>query len=88
MIRRRVRVSGLVQGVYFRETIRRRAVSTGVAGWVRSRPDGTVEAVFEGEAEAVERLVAFCERGPRGASVERVDVAAEDPEGIVGFEIA
>ncbi|HEY7729453.1 MAG TPA: acylphosphatase [Gaiellaceae bacterium] len=88
MIRRRVRVSGLVQGVYFRETIRRRAVSTGVAGWVRNRPDGTVEAVFEGEAEAVERLVAFCERGPRGASVERVDVAAEDPEGIVGFEIA
>jgi acylphosphatase len=87
MIRRRVRVSGLVQGVYFRETIRRRAVSTGVAGWVRNRPDGTVEAVFEGEAEAVERLVAFCERGPRGASVERVDVAAEDPEGIVGFEI-
>jgi acylphosphatase len=87
MIRRRVRVSGLVQGVYFRETIRRRAASTGVAGWVRNRADGTVEAVFEGEAEAVERLVAFCERGPRGASVERVDVAAEDPEGIVGFEI-
>jgi acylphosphatase len=88
MIRRRVRVSGVVQGVYFRETIRRRAASTGVAGWVRNRADGTVEAVFEGEAEAVERLVAFCERGPRGASVERVDVAAEDPEGIVGFEIA
>jgi acylphosphatase len=87
MIRRRVRVSGVVQGVYFRETIRRRAASTGVAGWVRNRADGTVEAVFEGEAEAVERLVAFCERGPRGASVERVDVAAEDPEGIVGFEI-
>jgi acylphosphatase len=88
VIRRRVRISGFVQGVFFRETIRRRAASAGVAGWVRNCPDGTVEAVFEGEAEAVERLVAFCERGPRGASVERVDVAPEDPEGIVGFEIA
>jgi acylphosphatase len=87
VIRRRVHVSGHVQGVFFRETIRRRAVSAGVAGWVRNRRDGTVEAVFEGESEAVQRLVAFCAKGPRGALVERVDVVAEDPDGIVGFEI-
>jgi acylphosphatase len=88
VIRRRVIVTGHVQGVFFRETTRRRAESRGVAGWVRNRPDGAVEAVFEGEREAVERLVAFCEDGPRGARVDRVDVAAEEPEGLRGFEIA
>jgi acylphosphatase len=86
VIRRRVVVHGLVQGVFFRETTRRRAVSTGVAGWVRNRPDGTVEAVFEGERDAVERLVAFCREGPRGARVDRVDVEAEEPTGAGGFE--
>jgi acylphosphatase len=88
MIRRRVRISGFVQGVFFRETMRRRAVSAGVAGWVRNRPDGMVEAVLEGEADAVERLLAFCREGPRGARVDRVDVASEEPEGLAGFEIA
>jgi acylphosphatase len=85
VIRRRVVVHGLVQGVFFRETTRRRAVSTGVAGWVRNRPDGTVEAVFEGEREAVERLVAFCREGPRGARVDRLDVEAEEPDALEGF---
>ena len=56
-----------------------------MTGWVRNRPDGTVEAVFEGEHEAVERLVDFCREGPRGARVDRVDVEAEEPEGLVGF---
>ena len=87
MIRRRVIVHGLVQGVYFRDTTRRRAVSAGVAGWVGNRPDGTVEAVFEGEAAAVERLVAFCHEGPRGARVDRVEVTSEEPEGLQGFAI-
>ena len=87
MIRRRVIVHGLVQGVFFRETTRRRAASAGVAGWVRNRPDGTVEAVFEGEDEAVARLVAFCREGPRGARVERAEVEVEQPEGLAGFEI-
>lgn len=87
MIRRRVVVSGRVQGVYFRENARRRAEAAGVAGWVRNRADGTVEAVFEGEREAVERLVAFCEQGPRGARVDRVDVAAEQPQGVAGFRV-
>ena len=87
MIRRRVTVSGRVQGVFFRETLRRRAVSTGVTGWVRNNPDGTVEAVLEGAQEAVERLVELCRSGPRGAKVDSVDVVSEEPEGLVGFAV-
>lgn len=87
MIRRRVVVHGLVQGVWFRETTRRRAEADGVAGWVRNRPDGSVEAVFEGDAYAVERLVAFCRSGPAEARVERVEVAEEPPSGLAGFAV-
>jgi acylphosphatase len=87
MIRRRVVIHGWVQGVFFRDTLRRRARVAGIAGWVRNNWDGTVEAVFEGEAGAVERLIDFCREGPRGASVDRVEVASEDPEGVSGFEI-
>lgn len=79
-------VRGHVQGVFFREATRRRARSAGVAGWIRNNPEGTVEAVFEGEPDAVELLVAFCREGPRGARVEWVDVGAEEPEGLAGFE--
>lgn len=88
MVRRRVIVHGRVQGVFFRDTARRLAERRGVAGWVRNNRDGTVEAVFEGEAEAVERLVAFCREGPRGASVEEVEVAGEPPEGLTRFSVA
>jgi acylphosphatase len=87
MIRRRVVIHGWVQGVFFRDTLRRRAHAAGIAGWVCNKWDGTVEAAFEGEASAVERLIAFCREGPRGAQVNRVDVAEEDPEGSSGFEI-
>jgi acylphosphatase len=76
-----------VQGVFFRETTRRRAAAAGVAGWVRNLPDGGVEAVLEGERDAVERLVDFAREGPRGARVDWVDVVAEEPEGLSGFEI-
>jgi acylphosphatase len=85
--RRRVIVHGLVQGVYFRDTTRRLARQAGVAGWVRNRADGAVEAVFEGPDEAVERLVDFCSRGPRGARVDRTDVLDEEPQGIAGFSV-
>jgi acylphosphatase len=54
---------------------------------VRNNPEGTVEAAFEGNREAVERLVAFCRRGPRGARVDRVDVFDEEPEGLAGFRV-
>jgi acylphosphatase len=88
VIRRRVVVRGHVQGVFFRETTRRRALQAHVSGWVRNRPDGAVEAVFEGERDAVERLVAFCEEGPRGSRVDRVVVTAEEPEQLHGFDVA
>ena len=88
MIRRRVVVHGRVQGVFFRDTMRRHAVAAGVSGWARNRPDGTVEAVLEGDAPAVERLVTLCHEGPRGAQVDRVDVTDESPEGLVGFRIS
>ena len=87
MIRRRVVVHGRVQGVFFRDTTRRLADQHGVAGWVRNNWDGTVEAVFEGEPDAVERLVRFCHDGPRGAEVERVEAFEEEPEGLRGFQV-
>ena len=87
MIRRRVLVHGRVQGVAFRYSVRRMAQQRGVAGWVSNRADGTVEAVFEGEPDAVERLVDFSREGPRGAEVERVDVTDEEAEGLSGFDV-
>ena len=80
-------IGGRVQGVFFRDTARQRAEAAGVAGWIRNTPDGTVEAVFEGKPEAVERMVEFCRRGPRGAEVSTVDVTDEEPEGLSGFEV-
>ena len=85
MIRRRVIVHGLVQGVFFRDSARRLAQRHGVSGWVANRADGAVEAVFEGEADAVERLVTFSRKGPRGAEVKSVEVTEEEPEGLSGF---
>jgi acylphosphatase len=85
--RRRVVVHGFVQGVFFRDTVRRRALEAGVAGWVRNNPDGSVEAVFEGVPAAVERLVTLCHEGPRGARVDRVEAFDEEAEGLGGFVI-
>jgi acylphosphatase len=87
VIRRRVVVHGHVQGVFFRDATRRLAERRGVAGWVANRRDGAVEAVFEGEADAVERLVAFSREGPRGAQVESVEVSEEEPEDLFGFVV-
>ena len=87
MIRRRVIVRGLVQGVFFRDSVRRRAVAASVTGWVRNNPDGSVEAAFEGDPGAVERLVAYCREGPRGAYVDSVGVVDEEPLGLETFEI-
>ena len=87
MTRARVRVTGLVQGVFFRAETRDRARSLGVNGWVRNVEDGSVEAVFEGERGRVERLVDWCRRGPRGARVDRVDVQWEEPVGERGFRV-
>lgn len=87
MIRRRVIVHGFVQGVFFRDTLRHHAARLGVSGWARNTRDGTVEAVFEGEPDAVESMANWCGQGPRGASVERVELADEEPEGLTGFEV-
>jgi acylphosphatase len=86
-IRRRVTVTGRVQGVFFRDSLRQRANSHDVAGWATNRTDGAVEAVFEGEPDDVERLITFAKTGPRQAEVDSVDVREEEPEGLSGFEI-
>ena len=87
MIRRRVVVHGFVQGVFFRDTLRRQAAALGVSGWARNTSEGTVEAVFEGEPDAVERMVALSREAPHGARVDRVDVVDERLEGLGGFAI-
>jgi acylphosphatase len=86
-VARRVVVHGDVQGVFFRDTTRRRATEAGVSGWARNNPDGTVEAWLEGEPDDVEVVVDFLGRGPSGASVERVEVDEREPEGHAGFEV-
>jgi acylphosphatase len=87
VIRYRVLVSGHVQGVFFRDTCQRMALAHGVTGWVRNLPGGQVEAVFEGRAADVDRLVAWARRGPSRAVVAHVEVRAEQPEGLTTFQI-
>jgi acylphosphatase len=87
LVRRRVVVTGRVQGVWFRESCRREAESLGVTGWVRNRADGAVEAAFQGESAAVLAMVAWCRTGPPPAEVDHVDVVDEPPEDVVGFRV-
>lgn len=77
----RVIISGFVQGVFFRARTRDEAISRGVTGWVTNRPDGKVEALFEGEDEAVEHMVAWCHHGPPHAGVKSVEVEWEAYKG-------
>lgn len=86
--RARVRVSGRVQGVFFRDSTRQRAEELGLSGYVTNTPDGDVEALFEGRSEGVEEMVRWCGQGPPDASVENVDVDYE-PAGddLKGFEV-
>ena len=88
MIRRRVVVHGHVQGVFFRDSVRRLARQRNVNGWVANRADGAVEAVFEGDAEAVVRCVELCREGPRGARVESVEIFEEEPEDLSDFTVS
>jgi acylphosphatase len=83
-VRARLRVTGLVQGVFYRQSTANEAARLGVAGTVRNVVDGAVEVVAEGDQEAVEALVAFCRRGPPAARVASVDVAWEPPAGEAG----
>lgn len=84
--RRRVRaiVSGRVQGVFFRQSARRIAVSLALSGWVRNRPDGTVEFAVEGGSASVDRFIAWCGVGPDMAEVDSVDTIEEAPRGHFG----
>ena len=84
--RTRVVVHGRVQGVFFRDSTKEEAERRGVGGWVTNRDDGSVEAVFEGEPNAVQAMVDFCREGPSAADVERVEDTEEEPEGLSGFE--
>ncbi len=86
-VRRRVRAHGRVQGVFFRDSVRREAARRGVAGWARNRSDGSVESVFEGDAEAVEAMVEFVRRGPGHAEISDVEVSEEPAEGLSRFEV-
>jgi acylphosphatase len=86
-VARRVVVHGRVQGVFFRESARRRARRAGVAGWVQNNDDGSVEAWFEGEPDDVEVMLHFAETGPSGAYVETVDVETVEPQDLRGFDV-
>ncbi len=86
VVTKHLRIYGRVQGVFFRESMRGRAVELGVSGWVRNRRDGWLEAVFHGHEQPVEELIRWTRRGPSAAHVERMDV--EDRMGeFAGFEI-
>ena len=85
--RARVVARGRVQGVFFRAETRRMAASLGLGGWVSNALDGSVEAVFEGDADDVEEAVQWCRHGPSGARVESLDVSREEPMGERGFSV-
>lgn len=83
----RVRIEGRVQGVGYRAFVERQAAALGIAGWVRNRRDGTVEASFHGSVAAVDAMIDHCRTGPRGSSVTKVDVARDDASPPPGFTV-
>ena len=85
MIRKRLLVSGAVQGVFYRDTCRSEAEAAGVAGSVRNLPDGRVEVILEGEEAAVEEVIAWCRKGTSGSQVESIEITEEEPTGERGF---
>ena len=80
-------VRGRVQGVFFRAETSQRASSLGLGGWVRNNPDGTLEAVFEGDRDRVDSMVEWCRRGPAHAHVDDIEVTWEAPRGDGGFVV-
>ncbi len=87
VVRSHVVVTGLVQGVFFRDTCRREAIRRGVSGWVRNRPDGSVEAVFEGPPAEVAAMVEWAAEGTPQSAVDDVRENPEPPEGLEGFAV-
>ena len=86
MIAKHLRIEGVVQGIGYRRWMVQTAQRLGVTGWVRNRADGTVEALAEGDADAVEELLRACRRGPSGAAVTLIHEDLVEPEELVGFE--
>jgi acylphosphatase len=86
-VRLRLQIHGRVQGVWFRDSVRRIATARGVSGWAENLPDGSVEAVLEGDPDAVGAVAAFCRQGPTNARVDHVDERDEPADGLTGFEI-
>lgn len=86
-ISRRIKIEGRVQGVFFRDSIRRLALSLGVSGWVQNLQDGSVEAQLEGPPDAVAKVVDFCHKGPPASRVEVVTVVESEPSDRSGFSI-
>jgi acylphosphatase len=86
VVRRRVILTGRVQGVFFRASVKEAAENEGVAGWAANRPDGSVEVVLEGPAAAVESVLGYSRTGPVNARVDSAKVSEEDPEGLSGFQ--
>jgi acylphosphatase len=84
-VRKRIVVSGRVQGVFFRDSARREATRLGISGSARNMPDGTVEVIAEGDEGAVEQLAEWCRSGPSHADVTDVQVTNEEPQGTTGF---
>ena len=84
-VRKRVLVSGRVQGVFFRDSARKEALSQGLGGSAKNLADGRVEVILEGDEEAVERVIEWCRSGPAHADVDSVEVADEEPAGTTGF---
>ena len=87
-VRRRVVVTGQVQGVWFRQSCADEARLRGVSGWIRNRSDGAVEAAFEGTPSAVAAMVEWCRTGPPRAEVSDVEVTEEEPEGGTRFRVS
>ena len=83
----RVRAEGRVQGVFFRDSVRREAERLGLSGWAANLPDGSVQVVAEGDADRIDQLVSAVRASPGHSRVERVDVAEEQPEGLGGFVV-
>ncbi|HTU30253.1 MAG TPA: acylphosphatase [Solirubrobacteraceae bacterium] len=86
VVRRHLILTGQVQGVFFRASVREAAENEGVAGWAANCPDGSVEVVLEGPPAAVESVVGYCRTGPVNARVESTEVTDEEPEGLTGFQ--
>jgi acylphosphatase len=86
VVRRRVILTGRVQGVFLRASVREAAENDGVAGWAANRADGSVEVVLEGPKAAVESVVGYCRTGPGSSRVDAAEVSEESPEGLSGFQ--